>query len=136
MFASVLSHARFPCNHRKTWALSGNYSMEEMRMKKALAILALAATIAATPVAAPPQAPGRARRFQSGPGLGIGLAVGALAAGAYGAYGYPGYYGYYGPRSYGARYYGYGPGYYPGPYAYGGYYGGPYWGRRYGSPYW
>jgi len=100
---------------------SPGYSMEETRMRKALAVLAMVAAVAATSVTA--SAPAQARGF--GPGLGFGLAAGALAAGAYGAYGYygPGY-GYYGPR-----YYGYGPAYYgPGPYAY---YGGPYYGRRY-----
>ncbi len=97
--------------------------MEEMTMKKTLAILATAATVATTAVTAPAQARG------IGPGLAFGLAAGAIAAGAFGAYGYygPGYgYGYgYGPY-YGPAYYG--PGYYGPGYAY---YGGPYWRHRY-----
>jgi hypothetical protein len=94
--------------------------MEEMRMKKTLAILATVATVGATVVTAPAQARG------IGPGLAFGLAAGALVAGAAGAYGYygPGY-GYYGP---GYGYYGYGPAYYGPGYAY---YGGPYWRHRY-----
>jgi hypothetical protein len=117
------------------------FSMEEIRMRKALAILATVATVGATAVTAPAEA----RGWGWGPGLGIGLAAGAIAAGAiaagaYGAYGpygpgygYPGY-GYYG---YGPRYYGYGPAYYGGygPGYYGGgpyaYYGGPYYRHRY-----
>jgi hypothetical protein len=81
-------------------------------MKRALAVLATAGTIAANAVTAPAQARG------IGPGLAFGLAAGALTAGALAASG-P-YYGYYGP-GYGY----YGPRYYhgPGPYAY---YGGPY----------
>jgi hypothetical protein len=81
-------------------------------MKRALAVLATAGTIAATAVTAPAQARG------IGPGLAFGVAAGALTAGALAASG-P-YYGYYGP-GYGY----YGPRYYhgPGPYAY---YGGPY----------
>jgi hypothetical protein len=81
-------------------------------MKRALAVLATAGTIAATALTAPAQARG------IGPGLAFGLAAGALTAGALAASG-P-YYGYYGP-GYGY----YGPRYYhgPGPYAY---YGGPY----------
>jgi hypothetical protein len=78
--------------------------MEEMRMRKALAILATVATVGATAVTAPAQARGW------GPGLAFGLAAGAITAGAFGAYGpYYGYgpgYGYYGPRYYGPRYYG------------------------------
>jgi hypothetical protein len=93
---------------------------KEVHMKKALAILATAATVGATTITAPAQARGL------GPGLAFGLAAGALAAGAAGAYGpYYGYgpgYGYYGPRYYGPAYYG------PGPYAY---YGGPYYRHRY-----
>jgi hypothetical protein len=106
-------------------------------MKKALAILATVATVGATVMTAPAEARGR-----FGPGLGFGLAAGALtagaiAAGAYGPYGYgPGYgYGYgYGP---GYGYYGddYAPAYYgAGPYAY---YGGPYYRRhRHWRHYW
>ena len=51
-------------------------------MKKTLAILATVATVAATTVTAPAQARG------IGPGLAVGLAAGAVAAGAAGAYGY------------------------------------------------
>jgi hypothetical protein len=92
--------------------------MEEMHMKKTLAVLATVATLGATAVSAPAEARG------IGPGLAFGLAAGAIAAGAFGAYG-P-YYGY-GP---GYGYYGY-PAYYdygPGPYAY---YGGPYYRHHY-----
>src|SRR3954454_11217160 len=85
---------------------------EEVRMKKALAILAAVATIGATTMTAP--AAGRARG--SGPGLAFGPAAGALAAGAAaasGPYYYGPGYGYYGPR------YPSGPAYYGGgPYAY------------------
>jgi hypothetical protein len=87
-------------------------------MRKTLAVLATVAAVGATAITVPKA---EARGF--GPGLGFGLAAGALAAGAigYGVYG-----PYYGPRYYG---YGYGPRYYgPGPYAY---YGGPYYGHRY-----
>jgi hypothetical protein len=97
--------------------------VEEVRMKKALAILATVATVGATTMSAPAQARGL------GPGLAFGLAAGAIAAGVAGAYGpyyYGPGYGYYGPRYYG--YYG-SPAYYgPGPYAY---YGGPYYRHRY-----
>jgi hypothetical protein len=91
---------------------------EEMRMKRALVILAVVATVGATVSTAPAQARGL------GPGLAFGLAAGAIAAGAAGAYGpyYGPGYGYYGPRNYGPAYYG------PGPYAY---YGGPYYRHRY-----
>jgi hypothetical protein len=95
----------------------GGYSMEETRMKKALAVLATVATVGATAVTAPAEARGL------GPGLAFGLAAGALAAGAVGAYGPYGYgpgYGYYGYPAY----YDYGPG----PYAY--YGGGPYYYRH------
>ena len=92
-------------------------------MRRALAVLATAGTIAATAVTAPAQARG------IGPGLAFGLAAGALTAGALAASPYYGYgpgYGYYAPgyAYYGPRYYG------PGPYAY---YGGPY---RYRHHYW
>jgi hypothetical protein len=93
------------------------FSTEEMRMRKALAILATVATVGATTLTAPAQARG------IGPGLAFGLAAGALAAGvagAYGPYGYGygpgyGYYGYYGPRYYAPAYgaYAYYPRYYP-----------------------
>jgi hypothetical protein len=92
--------------------------MEEMHMKKTLAVLATVATLGAIAVSAPAEARG------IGPGLAFGLAAGAIAAGAFGAYGpYYGYgpgYGYYGHLAY----YDYGPG----PYAY---YGGPYYRHRY-----
>jgi hypothetical protein len=97
----------------KTIRVVLQFSLEEMRMIKSLAILATVATVGATTMSAPAEARG------VGPGLAFGLAAGALAAGALGASG-PyyygpgyGYYGYYGPRYY----------YAPGPYAYyGGYY--------------
>jgi hypothetical protein len=86
--------------------------MEEMCMKKTLAVLAAVATAGVTAFAAPAEA------HRVGPGLAFGLAAGALTAGAIAAsrpyYG-PGYY--YGPS------YSYGPG----PYAY---YGGPYYYRH------
>jgi hypothetical protein len=121
------------CNQQKPSALFQRHSMEELRMRKALAILATIATVGATAASAPAQA----RGWGWGPGIDLGLAAGALAAGAYGAYGPYGYgpgYGYYGygPRYYAPAYYGYygrpyyGPGY--GPYAY---YGGPYYRHRY-----
>src|ERR1700728_4143376 len=70
-------------------------STEELCMRKALAVLATVAAVGAT--AAPAQARGWGGGLGGvwGPGIGLGLAAGALAAGAYGAYG-P--YGYYGPR--------------------------------------
>jgi hypothetical protein len=90
--------------------------MEEMRMKRALAIMATVATVAATTMTAPAEARGWGHRgFGIGPGLAFGLAAGALTAGAIAAsepyYWGPGY-GYYGPS------------YYYGPDAYA-YYGGP-----------
>jgi hypothetical protein len=117
---------RFGSTATNKWvtALSRGYSMEEIRMKKTLALVAVSA-LAATSVAAP--APAEARGI--GPGLAFGLAAGALAAGAAGAYGPyycgPGY-GYYGPRYYGPAYYG-------GPYAS---YGGPYYRHRYWRRHW
>src|ERR1700684_1756103 len=64
------------------------HSMEELRMRKALAILATVATVGATAASAPAQA----RGWGWGPGIGLRLAAGALAAGAvYGAYGPYGY---------------------------------------------
>jgi hypothetical protein len=91
--------------------------MEEMEMKKALAIMATVATVAATSLtAAPAEAHGWGHRGFFGPGLAFGLAAGALTAGAIAAsepyYWGPGYAYYGGPAYYG-----------PGPYAY---YGGPY----------
>lgn len=97
--------------------------MEEMRMKKALAIMATIATVAATTMTAPAEARGWGHPgFGIGPGLAFGLAAGALTAGAIAASG-PYYYG----PGYG---YNYGPSYYygAGPYAY---YGGPYYRRHY-----
>jgi hypothetical protein len=91
--------------------------VEEVCMKKALAILATVATVGATSISAPAQARGL------GPGLAFGLAAGAIAAGVAGAYGpyyYGPGYGYYGPRYYGyggpvVRYgYGYGGGWHRG----------------------
>jgi hypothetical protein len=114
--ATAAARSRVPLQPLKTTGVIMGKLMEEVQMKKALAILATVATVAATTVTAPAQARGL------GPGLAFGLAAGAIAAGAYGAYG-PGY-GYYG---YGPRYYA--PAYYgPGPYAY---YGGPYYRHRY-----
>jgi hypothetical protein len=114
--ATTAATSRVPLQPLKTTGVIIGILIEEMQMKKALAILATVATVAATTVTAPAQARGL------GPGLAFGLAAGAIAAGAYGAYG-PGY-GYYG---YGPRYYA--PAYYgPGPYAY---YGGPYYRHRY-----
>ena len=86
-------------------------------MKKKLMIIATVATVGSALVVS---APAQAQRF--GPGLGVGLAVGALAAGAaassfYGPYGYYGggpYYGYgYRPAYYGG-WGGYAPAYYGG----------------------
>jgi hypothetical protein len=98
--------------------------LEEKRMRKTLAVLAVTAAIGATALTAPPA---QARGW--GPGLGFGLAAGALTAGAIaGPYAYGPGYGYYGPR------YGYyGPRYYAPAYAYYGapYYGGPYYRPRY-----
>lgn len=80
-------------------------------MKKTALVLA---TVAALGTAAVISAPAEARGWR-GPGIGLGIAAGALAAGAYGAYGPYGYYGR--PRYYA-----------PGPYAY---YGGPRYYRHY-----
>jgi hypothetical protein len=86
--------------------------MEELHMKRTLAILGTVAALAITTVAAPAQARG------IGPGLAFGLAAGALTAGAIAAshpYYYGPGYGYYGPRYYAApgyAYYGDGPYYY------------------------
>jgi hypothetical protein len=110
--ATIATRRRYPVEQCK-----------EVRMKKALAVLATVATVGATAITAPAQARG------IGPGLAFGLAAGAIAAGVAGAYGpyYGPGYGYYGPRYYGPAYYG--PAYYgPGPYAY---YGGPYYRHRY-----
>ena len=101
--------------------------MEEIRMKRALAIMATVATVAATTMTAPAEARGWGHRgFGIGPGLAFGLAAGALTAGAIAAsepyYWGPGY-GYYGPTYY----------YGDGPYAY---YGGPYRRHYYYRHYW
>jgi hypothetical protein len=98
-------------------------------MKKAVLVLATAATIGVATLAAP--SPAHAWRGGWGPGLAGGLIAGAVIGGiassayAYGPYGYYGgpgygYYGGYAPAYYGGyapAYYGYGPSYY-------GYYGG------------
>jgi hypothetical protein len=69
-------------------------------MKKIALILATIATLAAT-VTAPAEARGwRGGGWRGGRGIGLGIAAGALVAGAYGAYGPYGY-------GYGPRYYGY-----------------------------
>ena len=81
-------------------------------MKKKLIMIATVAALGSAVISLPAQA----QRF--GPGLGIGLAVGALAAGAmansyYGPYGYGSYYGprpYYGGYGYGGYGYRYGGG--------------------------
>jgi hypothetical protein len=88
-----------------------------MRMKKALAVLATVATVGATTMSAPAEA--RGWRGGWGPGIGFGLAAGALTAGALAAGAYGPSYGYYGYPAY----YDYGPG----PYAY---YGGSYYYRH------
>jgi hypothetical protein len=102
---------------KRAGVISLSFQTEGMRMRKTLAVLATVAAVGVTAITAPPA---EARGF--GPGLGFGLAAGALAAGAlaYGAY--RPYGPYYGPRYYSY----YGPGY--GPYAY---YGGPYYRHRY-----
>ena len=97
-------------------------------MKKTLAVLATVAAVGVAAVVAP--APAEARHFgRFGPGLGFGLAAGALIAGAAAASAYP-YYGPYGYYDYGPTYYapGYayygGPGYYPRRHYYRHYYNG------------
>jgi hypothetical protein len=90
-------------------------------MKKAAVIVATIAALGTLAVTAP----AAEARGGFGPGIGFGIAAGALAAGAYGAYGPYGYgpgYGYYGPRYYP-------PAYYAGPYGY--YRGGPRYYRHY-----
>jgi hypothetical protein len=89
-------------------------------MKKAAVIVATIAALGTLAVAAPAEA-----RGGFGPGIGFGIAAGALAAGAYGAYNPYGYgpgYGYYDPRYYR-------PAYFAGPYGY--YRGGPRYYRHY-----
>jgi hypothetical protein len=61
---------------------AGIRKMEEISMRKTLAVLATVAAVAATTMTA--SAPAEARGF--GPGLAFGVAAGALAAGAAGAY--------------------------------------------------
>jgi hypothetical protein len=121
---------RFPASAGRALQLSQSASVispgqcKEVQMKRALAILAVVATVGATTITAPAQARG------IGPGLAFGLAAGAIAAGVAGAYGpyyYGPGYGYYGPRYYGPTYYG------PGPYAY---YGGPYYRHHYYYRHW
>jgi hypothetical protein len=87
---------------------------EEERMKRTALILATVAALGTVAVSAPAEAHWR-RGGGWGPGIGFGLAAGALAAGAFAAsnpyyYG-PGYYDdYYYPRRYYRRaYYAYGP---------------------------
>ena len=90
---------------------------EEMNVKRTALILATVAALGTATVSAPAEA-----RYRGwGPGIGFGLAAGALAAGAFAAsrpYYYEPGYEYYGPR-YRRAYYG------PSPYAYYGprYYG-------------
>jgi CRP-like cAMP-binding protein len=103
---------------RPRWLVGAH--RKEHTMKKAAVIVATIAALGALAVAAPAEA-----RGGFGPGIGFGIAAGALAAGAYGAYGPYGYgpgYGYYGPRYYRPAYYG-------GPYGY--YRGGPRYYRHY-----
>lgn len=91
-------------------------------MKRTALILATVAALGTAAVSAPAEA---RHRGGWGPGIGFGLAAGALAAGALAAsqpYYYGRDYGYYGPRYYRRAYYG------PSPYAY---YGPRYYGPRY-----
>lgn len=85
-------------------------------MSKTAIVIAAIAAVGVTLATAPADARGW-HRGGWGPGIGFGVAAGALAAGAYGPYGY----------GYRPRYYGYAPAYYGGPY---GYYGGPRYYRR------
>jgi hypothetical protein len=94
---------------------------EEMQMKRTALILATLAALGTAAVSSPAEARYGHRGW--GPGIGFGLAAGALAAGAIAAtqpHYYNGYYGpryrrvyyepapyaYYGPRYYAPRYYG------------------------------
>ncbi|GAA3855441.1 hypothetical protein AFIC_002100 [[Pseudomonas] carboxydohydrogena] len=87
-------------------------------MRKAALMAVAVASIGTVAMMSPAEARGwHHGGYGWGPGIGFGLAAGALAAGAYGPYGY----------GYGPAYYGYGPGYYGGPYAY---YPGPRYYRR------
>jgi hypothetical protein len=109
-------------------------------MRKAVLVLATAATIGFTALAAPSPAEARWRGGGFGPGLAAGLigaaVIGGLASSAYGyGYGYGpgyGYYGGYGPGYYGGyapAYYGYAPSYYGGYTS--SYYAPAYYGPRY-----
>jgi len=90
-------------------------------MRKAALMAVAVASIGTVAMMSPAEARGwHHGGYGWGPGIGFGLAAGALAAGAYGAYGPYGY-------GYGPAYYGYGPAYYGGPYAY---YPGPRYYRR------
>ena len=93
-------------------------------MKRTALILATVAAIGTAAISAPAEAGGWGHRGW-GPGIGFGLAAGALTAGAIAAsqpYYYGPGYGYYGPRYY----------YGPGPYAY----YGPRYRHRYYRNYW
>src|SRR3569833_993160 len=106
-------HVRVPPEPRRSPDVIPADQEEETAMKKTLATLATAGLVGAAAIAAP--APAEARHF--GPGLGFGLAAGALIAGAAAASAYP----YYGP-AYSYGYYDYGPSYYAPRSVY---YGGP-----------
>jgi hypothetical protein len=95
-----------------------------LNMKKTALIVA---TLAIGAMAAAAPADARGFRGYGGAGIGLGIAAGALAAGAYGPYG-PGYGYAYGPRYYAPRY-AYGPG--SGYYGRGYYRGGPHYYRYY-----
>lgn len=96
-------------------------------MKKTLMAIAAAATICGSTIATPTKVEAGSNGWWIPGAIIGGLAVGAIASGAYGPYYY------YGPRPY--YYYGPGPYYYgPGPYYYGPrYYYRPY--RYYSRPY-
>jgi hypothetical protein len=105
-------------------------------MRKAVLVLATAATIGFTALAAPSPAEARWRGGGFGPGLAAGLigaaVIGGLASSAYGYGPGYGYYGGYGPGYYGGyapAYYGYAPSYY-GAYT-SSYYAPAYYGPRY-----
>jgi hypothetical protein len=94
--------------------------LESINMKRTALVLATVAALGTAAVSSPAEA-----RRGWGPGIGFGLAAGALAAGAFAAsqpYYYGPGYGYYGPRYHRRVYYGprpyYGPRYY-GPRYYG-----------------
>jgi hypothetical protein len=105
-------------------------------MRKAVLVLATAATIGFTALAAPSPAEARWRGGGFGPGLAAGLigaaVIGGLASSAYGYGPGYGYYGGYGPGYYGGyapAYYGYAPSYYGGYTS--SYYAPAYYGPRY-----